>query len=288
MTSSCALLANMRFSRRTRISRKYRCSPTRSPSSTAAVVYPYEVGNLKVPNYHAKLYAVAINNTVDPEDAAVSRYVASTYDVAATYKNYYPATSLDALFQWTLDNKEKYGTTEIGGTYNEFGKNWLDVIHNRWVYNYAETNPGIRSYDQRNAYTSVPEAMEKRWRYFSTTSDDYKAGLRFPTAAEPTKSMEKDVKGTKKYNTENDDNDDRFNSPYLTIANVGDPIKVKLTEYLQSEVEYWYISYDFELNAVESKPSEWEAWQSIPIHSSSPEASRWVTKGFTSVTPDGA
>ena len=221
----------------------------------------YEVGNLKVPNYKAKLYAVAINNTVDPEDAAVSRYVASTYDVSATYENYYPATSLDGLFQWTLDNKEKYGTTDKAGSY-EFGVTWNNVIHNRWVYNYSETDPGIRSYDQRNAYTAVPEAMEKRWTLWGTNTDEYKAGLVAPTAAEPTKSIEKTVKGAKKYNTENDATDDRFYNDYLTIANVGDPIKVKLTEYLQKKVEYWYISYDFELNAVESKPSEWEAWQS--------------------------
>ena len=104
--------------------------------------------------------------------------------------------------------------------------------------------------------------MEKCWKVYAPGSDAYNAGVIAPTSAEPTKTIVKDVKGTKTYNTANDGNDDRFWEDYLTIAHVGDPIKVKLTEYLQKKVEYWYISYDFELNAVESKPSEWEAWQS--------------------------
>ena len=217
---------------------------------TAKDVYaPYEVGNLKVPNYKKKLYAVAIKNTTDPEDAADARYVASTYDIAATYENYYPATTLSAQFSWTLDNVD----------YKDIN---INNIHNRWVNGYSETNPGIRSYDQRNAYTAVPESMEKRWTVWSTSSDEYKAGLVAPTSAEPTKSIEKTVKGAKKYNTENDGTDFRFYKDYLTIANVGDPIKVELTSALKKKAEYWYISYDFELNAVESKPSEWEAWQS--------------------------
>ena len=213
--------------------------------------YDKSTGDLETWRYDQKLYAIAIDNTPDMDgEESIDRYVASTYDIATEYVHYTPATSLSANFEWTLENVD----------YNQN----INTIHNRWtsnVYN-SENKPGILSKDQTNAYTVVPEAMEKKWTLWATNSDQYKAGLVAPTSAEPTKSIEKTVKGSKQYNTENDLSDYRFSQPYLTIKNTGDNIKVELTPALQKKVEYWYISYDFELNAVESKPSEWEAWQS--------------------------
>ena len=220
--------------------------------------YDKNTGDLETWRYDQKLYAVAIDNTPDMDgEESIDRYVASTYDIATEYVHYTPATVLNAYFEWTLDNADKQGTTMIGLA-------GYETIHNRWtnnVYN-SENKPGILSKDQTNAYTVVPAAMEKKWTLWATNSNEYKAGLVAPTAAEPTKSIEKTVNGAKKYNTEDDGSDQRFGYSYLTIKNTGDNIKVELTPALKKKVEYWYISYDFELNAVESKPSEWEAWQS--------------------------
>ena len=79
--------------------------------------------------------------------------------------------------------------------------------------------------------------------------------------------MKATVDGKEKWNTVNADNaswdnDYRFSKPFYYIKNTGDVITVVLPTSLQKKVEYWYISYDFELNAVESAPSEWEAWKS--------------------------
>jgi len=220
-----------------------------------------------------KLYAVAINNTPDMDDAeGVSRYVASTYDVAANYVHYTPAHVLDALFEWTLDDKDYLGTTVRGGV-SDNGTWYGNTIHNRWTTyaNYSDPTSGVRSKDQSEAYSIVEACHEKAWSWWGgwstdysghKNSDQYKAGLVTPNAYEPNKPTEKTLKGVKYYDAVDDGSDYRFNYNYLTVASVGDHIKVYLTSALQKKVEYWYISYDFEHNAVESKPSEWEAWQS--------------------------
>ena len=66
----------------------------------------------------------------------------------------------------------------------------------------------------------------------------------------------------KLYNTVNATNDYRFYNDYFTIEKVGQKITVSLPDGLKKKAEYWYITYDFQANAVESAPSEWEAWQS--------------------------
>ena len=194
-------------------------------------------------------YAVAINNTTDPEDAEVSRYVASTYDIKAEWVKYTPATYLDA---------ELYDGDKYKGDITDF--------HNRWTNNVGnkEDVPGILSKDQDIAYTLLnPEKCWAQAGQYASDSKEYKAGLRIPSD----KPMKATVDGKEKWNTVNADNnswdnDYRFSKPFYYIKNVGDVITVALPTNLKRQVEYWYISYDFELNAVESAPSEWEAWKS--------------------------
>ena len=189
------------------------------------------------------LYAVAINNTMDDE-----RYVASTYDVAAEYTYFKPVTTLDVnLTAKNSDGKPFYGTTG-----NRFNWGWdLPVVHNRWTdYVFETQKPGIQSKDQSNAYTEKnPEQM------WSLSTDAKKAGWVVPADVAKKET-------DKLFNTANDTYDYRFYADYFTIESVGQKISLELPEYLKEKAEYWYITFDFQKNAVESAPSEWEAWQS--------------------------
>ena len=190
------------------------------------------------------LYAVAINNTTDEE-----RYVASTYDVAAEYSYFTPVRALNInLEAKTSEGKPFYGMT--GESYN-----WnvsYPLVHNRWISKIPETGKsGIQSKDQYNAYTEKnPEQM-----WASLTKEAQEAGWVVPADVAKKES-------DKLYNTVNDEGDYRFYEDYFTIESVGQKISLELPEYLKSKAEYWYITFDFQKNAVESAPSEWEAWQS--------------------------
>lgn len=190
------------------------------------------------------LYAVAINNTTDEE-----RYVASTYDVAAKYSYFSPSSVLNFnLTSKDSEGKPFYGTS--GYRANSYWGN-APLVHNRWTsYVYDLQKPGIQSADQGSAYTE--KNPEQAWVY---NTEAIKAGWLIP-AAEAKKESDK------LYNTANDTQDYRFNSSYFTIESVGQKITVELPEKLKQYAEYWYITFDFQKNAVESAPSEWEAWQS--------------------------
>jgi hypothetical protein len=195
-------------------------------------------------------YAVAINNTTDPEDAAVSRYVASTYDIKAEWKKFTPATYLDA---------ELYDGDKYKGDITDFHNRWTSDVDN------DEDVPGIRSKDQLIAYTL--KNPEMAWNVYNTWDDEWKAGVITPTDAETEPHpIVKKVNGSDKKNIKEDTGDYRYSKDFYYIKNVGDVITVALptsgANKLTDKVEKWYISYDFEKNAVESSPSEWEAWLS--------------------------
>ena len=184
-------------------------------------------------------YAVAINNTADE---AEGRFVASTYDLAAEYV-YFEAAS-DFNFDLTITSDGKKVTT-----------NSTDV-HNRWLKEVAAlgNKPGIQSKDQTNAYTA--KNPEQAWVANDKLTEEAKAaGYVTPASAAKKES-------DKLFNTVNDEADYRFGKEYLTIKSIGEKITVSLPEDYKKKAEYWYITYDFKANAVESAPSEWEAWQS--------------------------
>lgn len=192
---------------------------------------------------NAILYAVAINNTTDEE-----RYVASTYDVAAEYSYFKPFGALNInLEAKTSEGKLIHGRT--GELYNWYVD--YPLVHNRWIEVIPETGkPGIQSKDQYNAYTE--KNPEQKW---SLSADAKKAGWVVPADVAKKET-------DKLFNTVNDGGDYRFNADYFTIESVGQKISLELPEDLKSKAEYWYITFDFQKNAVESAPSEWEAWQS--------------------------
>jgi hypothetical protein len=186
------------------------------------------------------LYAVAINNATDPAAAAdaAPRYVASTYDLATQYKDFVPATDLDVLIGADDDIDE--GDEE----------SHINFYHNRWQkWNGSQTSPRpsatievtnkgfIHSCDQNEAYTN--KNPEQAW----------KGGTKPAAIASDGETVDAE-------------NDFRFEKPFYTIEEVGEKIYLELPEELKHKIEYWYIAYDFQLNAVESAPSEWEAWQS--------------------------
>ena len=181
-------------------------------------------------------YAVAINNTADE---AEGRFVASTYDLAAEYIYFTPEKDLN----FWLETKNSDGEEIAVNSRN---------VHNRWLDKVAAlgNKPGIQSKDQTNAYTA--KNPELTWGL----SDDAKeAGWVIPASAAKKES-------DKLYNTVNATDDYRFTKDYLTLKGIGEKITVSLPTDLKKKAEYWYITYDFKANAVESAPSEWEAWQS--------------------------
>ena len=181
-------------------------------------------------------YAVAINNTADE---AEGRFVASTYDLAAEYVYFTPEKDLN----FWLETKNSDGEEIAVNSRN---------VHNRWLDKVAAlgNKPGIQSKDQTNAYTA--KNPELTWGL----SDDAKeAGWVIPASAAKKES-------DKLFNTVNDENDYRYTNDYLTLKGIGEKITVSLPNKLKEKAEYWYITYDFKANAVESAPSEWEAWQS--------------------------
>ena len=181
-------------------------------------------------------YAVAINNTADE---AEGRFVASSYDLAAEYIYFTPASDVN----FWLETKNSDGDEiSINSRY----------VHNRWINSVYQlgSKPGIQSKDQNEAYTLLnPEQM------WGLSDDAKKADWVIPASAAKKES-------DKLYNTVNATNDYRFYNDYFTIEKVGQKITVSLPDGLKKKAEYWYITYDFQANAVESAPSEWEAWQS--------------------------
>lgn len=214
-----------------------------------------------------KLYAIAINNTTDAEDAETPRYVTSTFDIATAYKHFTPERYIQARFEWTKVDKTP-------------GSAWITEVHNRWWSTVGNGEPadaaGIWSFDQEEAYTLLNP--EKRWNpKYGTAYPDYYATSKIftPTCAENANGYTHPFKAKfgsdERWNTTNAsgrpsvvgvDGDMRRDLDMIDLSNYGDAIKITLPTTLQEKFEYWYITYDFQYNAVESSPSEWEAWKS--------------------------
>ncbi|MCD8310391.1 MAG: hypothetical protein LUB83_04160, partial [Prevotellaceae bacterium] len=184
------------------------------------------------------LFAVQANNTLE---AYAGRYATSTYDVTFEWKEY------DAVYQ----------------LWYTVGSTAVDVINNRYY-----EKMGNSFFDPN----SVPAGydIERRWLVSSDASYD---GNKYPTPA-----VADDSKND--YTTE-DGMDDRSNYQ-LYQGVVGEDIVIKLVDHaawndnrgtltddngdditLKAEnIKALYVTLDYEDNAVESAPSEWNAWNS--------------------------
>jgi len=187
-----------------------------------------------------KLYAVAINNSEDEQ--AADRFVASTFDLGATYSPFVPAIGLNFN---VMTNDEDITN--------------VNYIHNRWCERGNNMRRDIiQSKDQPAAYTKLnpeqrwafPWEVDEEWSWENVTLEDF-FNFGIPT----------DKASVDPANTTNDEDDYRYNEDYF-VAEVGTTIEIELPDYLKEKVEWWYVVYDHKLNAVESAPSEWEAWQS--------------------------
>src|SRR5574344_1187831 len=182
------------------------------------------------------LYAVAINNTAADTSStlAADRYVASTWDVAPSYASYTPAST----FAYMVDGKD------------------VADIHNRW------TTAGTTVCEDNTTSTTVNELA---WKTPSTekiptpataaitsgtsqnvtnagiaTGDDARKALN-PLAVEVGKEFSIEIGGT------------------ATAIAANSAIKTNA-----EKIAYYYVVLDKD-RALESSPSEWNAWSSYDI-----------------------
>ena len=175
----------------------------------------------------AVLYAVAINNTEEAED----RFVASTYDVALDSKDYVPGTSLyfeaDKKSVLTLRNRWKNGLV-IDAEQDNKAVNPANYLYPelKWVEGeeVPQANPDLDAAYEADGYTTD---------YLTIDDTDYRSvetGQQYKLL--PVKA---DV-------------------PF-TISNV------TATNGTPNSVAYYYVTLDCH-NAIESAPSEINAWNS--------------------------
>ncbi len=185
------------------------------------------------------LFAVQVNNTLD--DYA-ERYVTSSYDLTLDWDDYVAIPQL-----WYT-----VGSTAV------------ENINNRYYQEYGNSfyDPGNTAYANYN--------VERRW-YIEGSDSGYSSS--YPTPAVSDDSSHH-------YALE-DTNDDRANQQ-LYQGVVGEDIVIKLVDhdaidangnvitdsngddvvYKAENIRALYVTLDYEDNAVESAPSEWNAWNS--------------------------
>ena len=173
------------------------------------------------------LYAVAVNNTAESD---ANRYAVSTYDVDPAYAVYTPVST----FSFTVDEKP------------------VAKIRNRWDGAKAisrETNEDSEDYNY-DAKELIWLASKKGYETPATEPGEYNAT--------PSKSRTKLA----------DTNDEiRWNKNLLPVE-LGKAFTVELSPITinQEEVspakkiQYYYVTLDERVFAVESAPSEWNAW----------------------------
>jgi len=174
------------------------------------------------------LYAVAINNTAEND---ADRYAVSSYDVATSYEVYSPV----ATFDFTVN------------------KTAVTKIRNRW--------DGSKAISKETTQTSTDfdlDAKELVW--IANTPERKAAGLITP-ATEPGK-YDKDGNGLTKLATAN--NEKRWDRNLLPVE-LNKAFTVELSKIdnevaPEKKIQYYYVTLDERVFAVESAPSEWNAW----------------------------
>ena len=184
--------------------------------------------------YEQILFAVGINNTAE---TAADRYVVSSYDIALNYDEYEPAN------HFTFNVKK--------GAVNKS----VEEIHNRW------TKEDIHGEEQASS-TVNPELI---WMEDVTPV----AG---PANAAITLDTYKSAQKVEVVNTDEERwagfTDARFNSN-LFVAAVGETFTINALQAFTEDgdeiaIDSMYVVLD-KVNAIESHPSEINAWQSYEI-----------------------
>ena len=203
------------------------------------------------------VFAVAIKNTTDAEDATAARYVASTYDLRTGWTNYVPANRFDMDFVVT--------PTNMGTLFNQA---------NRWGFirnsNTNVNEDGILGENGRDRIFTNPELA---WQVPAEPAA-------IPTDANTVAAGNALVADPNLLVNMRPFNDRRLNWGFievepgqsLSLSNIdgyasryGYDARTK-TYYpgANTTVEYYYVTLDLG-NAVESAPSEFNAWKSYKI-----------------------
>ena len=174
------------------------------------------------------LFAIAANNTAE---ASADRYAVSSYDIALNYGEYQPATS----FEFTVNDT------------------YINNIRNRWNNNLV-----IQAEQQNQTSTNNPELAWKR-------------------NAENIPATAPDVldEDDEKCNVEKDNNvwsyeTRRWGGTHFIYADVNEEFVIDdiygntMNAYRGQQIDYYYVVFD-KGNAIESAPSEWNAWNSYTV-----------------------
>ena len=233
-------------------------------------------------NGRQKAYAVAITNTQSDE----ARYCASTYDIATRYVDYEPANFFNPVIEG-YRVRDPYGYAD-----GYQGYNW--GIHNRWGMNVLDENvnvrkDGIAGEDSRNrvfdaAYRELAWAAEGKPYAVPNATNTVPAG-KYPYTGTPAYDaldpfidyrLPSETNPAVKHNKHN-----KVYKPLevevgmkFTISNINDPQYTSVYELSRSRqsyiwktnslIEYYYVTLDLN-NAIESNPSERNAWNSYSI-----------------------
>ncbi|MCD8310738.1 MAG: apolipoprotein A1/A4/E family protein, partial [Prevotellaceae bacterium] len=182
------------------------------------------------------LFAIQANNTLDNFEG---RYATSTYDLTMTWEDYVPASQL----------------------YYNVGDMFVNEIANRYK--------GCEG----NAFLDTPATTLTRneLTWLESTDAAYDKD-KYPTPA--VEAVYSDLSDETTYkNVKVDDSDNRTNGEILYPAVVGKSIVITLKQEVLDEngngtgkyedaqdIRALYVTLDYEDNAVESLPSEWNAW----------------------------
>ena len=172
------------------------------------------------------LYAVGINNT---EASAEGRYVVSSYDVSVSYKNYTPANH----FTFSVSKTTSTGIINTS----------VEQIHNRWN--------GVQIQGEE---TAVSDNAEKQWKYGVT-----------PTAVPAASATVNAPAAGGRFTDILNYTDARFTKNLFVVA-VGDKfvvnsLKAYTEDGVETAIDSMYVVVD-KPNAIESAPSEINAWNS--------------------------
>ena len=178
------------------------------------------------------LYAVAVNNTADND---ANRYAVSTYDVDPNYSVYKPVST----FGFTVDEKD------------------VKNIRNRWFWHITNNNEiEYRAVSVETNETSTKYGMDaKELVWIEQTEERTKKGLIIP-ATEPGDYNE--GKNLTRLAT-TADNDVRYEEKMLPVE-IAKPFTVAMYKGADEKIQYYYVTLDERVFAVESDPSEWNAW----------------------------
>ena len=197
------------------------------------------------------VYAVAIKN----DTTTTNRYVASTYDLVTRWTDYVPANYFNVAFATNSDDGTLFGRyNRWGNIWNNDERAWQDGIEGEDNVDRIFTNPELAW-----AVPATPAAVP-------TTANVAEAGNKYYNDA-----------------TKSPFNDRRKNWDFIevevgeeiTLSNINgyarryywDVNNIGNEAYDDSEpttVEYYYVTLDLG-NAIESRPSEFNAWKGYSI-----------------------